>query len=233
MPSEEEPLLFDLEPAPEGRKSQSRKPRRRDAGPSEPLDLPLVPDHELEDEVDELMDSVATPRVKRPPSTPAPATPQQTSLAEPEPSGEAEPQVPDRLPGPKMRIAPLTPRFVAGLLDLSVSVTVTISLVLGVLLMGIQPRVADWPALAMFLVVFSFLYTVIPLAFWGQTPGMASAGLFVRSLDGQHLNLLQTLLRWVGTLLTCLGLGLPTLLAVSGGSLGDRLSKTVTFVRRD
>ncbi len=73
---------------------------------------------------------------------------------------------------------------------------------LGVRGMGVRPSLADWPAFALFLLSFSFLYTVVPLAFWGHTLGMAWGGLTSRNRDGEPLTFDQTARRWLGGILT-------------------------------
>ena len=88
---------------------------------------------------------------------------------------------------------------------------------------------AELAPLAVFLLAFSFLYSVISLAFWGQTPGMAWAGLVARSIAGEPLSFGQTALRWLGSWLTWATLGLAGLLALTGRSLADRLSGSATY----
>ncbi|HSM51631.1 MAG TPA: RDD family protein, partial [Thermoanaerobaculia bacterium] len=89
--------------------------------------------------------------------------------------------------------------------------------------------IADWPAYAAFLVAFSFLYWVIPLAFWGQTPGMVWAGVVARNLDDGPLAFGQTARRWLGSLLSLALLGLPGLGALRGRSLADWMSGSRTL----
>lgn len=132
---------------------------------------------------------------------------------------------------PPRHPAPLSARFLAGLADLAVHLALAVALLFGSRLLGAAAGFGDWPALVLFLLVFSFLYTVLPLAFWGQTPGMAWAGLVARAAGGESLTFGQTARRWLGSLLTVALLGLPTLLAVGGGrSLGDRLSGSDTYL---
>ncbi len=123
-------------------------------------------------------------------------------------------------------------RLAAGAADLLVHAAVGVAVLLGCRSMGIRPVLADWPALALFLLSFSFLYTVVPLAFWGHTPGMAFSGLDARSRDGEPLAFDQTARRWFGGILTSLLLGLPLLLALGGRSLGDLLSSSETLSNR-
>lgn len=128
--------------------------------------------------------------------------------------------------------AGLGSRLAAGAADLLVHAAVTVGVLVGCRLMGVMPALDDWPAVAVFVLSFSFLYTVVPLAFWGHTPGMAWAGLAARSRDGQALAFDQTARRWIGGILTILLLGVPVLLALGGRSLSDLLSGSETLSSR-
>jgi uncharacterized RDD family membrane protein YckC len=120
--------------------------------------------------------------------------------------------------------APWPARAFAGATDLVVHLAVLALVLGGVRLLGVRASVADLPALALLLLVFSLFYTVVPLAFWGQTPGMAAAGLRVRSLEGEPLSFGQAALRWLGALAVVLSAGLLALVGIGGVSLLDRLS---------
>lgn len=148
-------------------------------------------------------------------------------------TGEAEvaPEVAaEETAPPRPRPPTLADRFRAGLADLALHAAVGLALLVGAELMGARPGLAELPALALFLFVFSFFYMVIPLAFWGQTPGMGWTSLVVRAEGDQSPTLGQTVRRWLGALLTVALLGLPTLLAAGGRrSLADRLSGTETL----
>jgi uncharacterized RDD family membrane protein YckC len=120
-------------------------------------------------------------------------------------------------------------RLTAGGADLLVHVAVAVLAVAGCRYLGVFPAMRDWPALGIFLLSFSFLYSVVPLAFWGHTLGMTWAGLNAESLDGEPLSFDQTARRWLGMLVTLAALGLPVLLALTGRSLSDRLSGSRTF----
>jgi hypothetical protein len=115
-------------------------------------------------------------------------------------------------------------RLQAGLLDLAVHGGVVVAMSSGLLLAGIELGGADVLALALFLAVFSFLYHLVPLAFWGQTPGMAGLGLVARGDEELALSFPQAALRWAGRAATVAAAGLPALLLLSGRSLADRLS---------
>jgi uncharacterized RDD family membrane protein YckC len=128
--------------------------------------------------------------------------------------------------------AGLGSRLAAGAADLLVHAAVTVGVLVGCRMLGVMPALNDWPAVAVFVLSFSFLYTVVPLAFWGHTPGMAWAGLDARSRDGQALAFDQTARRWIGGILTILLLGLPILLALGGRSLSDLVSGSETLSSR-
>jgi uncharacterized RDD family membrane protein YckC len=113
--------------------------------------------------------------------------------------------------------------------DLVVHAAIGVTALVGAAWMDVRPALADWPALAVLLFSFSFLYTVLPLAFWGHTPGMAWAGLSARNRDGEPLTLDQTVRRWLGAVLTFSTLGLPLLFLIGGRSLTDFVSGSVTF----
>lgn len=199
--------------------------RHEEETPDEPLlfDLPLEPQRG---------------RSAAPPPTP-PAERKRARQPEP-PAPEPvlsfdEPDEP--LPPPAARARPagragLGSRISAAGADLLVHASVAVGVLVGCRFMGVKPVLSDWPAVALFLLSFSFLYTVVPLAFWGHTPGMAWAGLDARSRDGEPLAFDQTARRWIGGILTLLLLGLPLLLAFGGRSLSDLLSGSETLSSR-
>lgn len=120
-------------------------------------------------------------------------------------------------------------RLIGGIIDLSIHVLVLVAVALSTWLMGVRLTVDDWPAFAGFLLLFSLLYTGVPLAFWGQTPGMMRVGHVARTGPGEPLTFGQTALRWLGALLTLALAGLPLLLALAGSrSLADRVSGSYT-----
>lgn len=121
-------------------------------------------------------------------------------------------------------------RFFAGLADLMVHVVTLGLAALAVFFLGHPVTLREAPPLLVFGLLFSFLYSVFSLAFWGQTPGMAWAGHLARSVTGEPLTFGQTVLRWLGGILTLGLLGLPLLLALAGGrSLADRVSDSKTL----
>lgn len=119
-------------------------------------------------------------------------------------------------------------RLAAGGADLLMHGAVIILLLVGSRSLGVRPTLEDAPAFAVFLLVFSFLYTVVPLAFWGHTLGMAWAGLTSQNRDGEPLTFDQTARRWFGGVLTVATAGLPLLAALRGRSLADLLSGSYT-----
>jgi uncharacterized RDD family membrane protein YckC len=100
---------------------------------------------------------------------------------------------------------------------------------LGALLAGARLTLDRWPPLALFLLAFSFVYTTVPLAFWGQTPGMALLTLIARRPGQAPLTFRQAAIRWLAGWLSVLLGGLPMLLALTGASLADRLSGSATL----
>ena len=121
-------------------------------------------------------------------------------------------------------------RLVAGVTDLLLIAATGLLLVLGSLLLGVRTGAGQTAPVVLFLLLFSLVYTVVPLAFWGHTPGMLRARLVARSHESEPLTFGQTGLRWAGMVLTTLLLGLPLLLTLHGGrSLTDRLSRSETY----
>lgn len=154
----------------------------------------------------------------RPPRT-APAPAPQLEIAEVEESAEGA-----------AGKAGIGDRFFAGLADMLLHAVVVGVASLAMLAIGHAVAWRDLPALVVFGLLFSFLYSVFSLAFWGQTPGMAWAGQLARSVTGEPLTFGQTALRWLGGLLTLILAGLPLLLALAGGrSLSDRISDSKTL----
>jgi uncharacterized RDD family membrane protein YckC len=128
--------------------------------------------------------------------------------------------------------AGLGSRLAAGVADLLIHAAVLMIALIGTRLLGVRTTLADAPALGVFLLAFSFLYTIVPLAFWGHTLGMAWTGLVSQNRDGEPLTFGQTARRWLGGVLTLAAAGLPLLIALSGRSLADLLSGSVTWSER-
>ncbi len=204
---------------------------RRLDKPDEPADEPLLFDLPL-----------TGPKEAEEPELPKRPTRGNRSAAPPQPSAVPElPLTPRKGPTPVPSPAPRdepTPttglasrgrRLAAGIADLVIHAAIVVAVLLGAGWMGVRPTLSDGPALAIFLLSFSFLYTVLPLAFWGYTPGMAWANLSARNRDGEALTFDQTARRWLGGLLTALALGLPLLILIGGRSLTDWISGSVTY----
>jgi uncharacterized RDD family membrane protein YckC len=115
-------------------------------------------------------------------------------------------------------------RVRAALADLLAIASVGLGAVAGLRLLGVALPSSAWLGVGAMLLVFSYLYSLLPLAFWGQTPGMAWAGVRVGAADGSLPSFAQAHRIILAGLLTCLLLGLPALLLWSGRSLGDRWS---------
>lgn len=190
--------------------------------PDEPLlfDLPLEPQRGR---------SVVTPPERKRAPRAAPPEPEPL-FVDPDPD-DLEESLPAAAESRSGR-AGFFSRIAAASADLLVHAAVAVGILIGCRYMGVRPVLSDWPAVALFLLSFSFLYTVVPLAFWGHTPGMAWAGLDARSRDGEPLAFDQTARRWIGGIVTLLLLGLPLLLAFGGRSLSDLLSGSETLSSR-
>ncbi len=156
-------------------------------------------------------------RSAAPPRRPAPVPPAAARAKESEETPETS------------RRAGLGSRLAAGLADLLVHAAIVALALAGSRFLGATPTLAEWPPLAIFLLSFSFLYTILPLAFWGQTLGMTWAGLLSRNKDGEPLTFDQTARRWLGGILTTATLGLPLLLASKGRTLTDLMSGSSTL----
>ncbi len=101
---------------------------------------------------------------------------------------------------------------------------------LAVLLIG---HAVSWREAPPFL-VFGLLFRSSTACFrspsGARPPGHGGAGQLARSVTGEPLTFGQTVLRWLGGLLTLALLGLPLLLALAGGrSLADRISDSKTL----
>jgi hypothetical protein len=210
----EDPVLFDLPlaPAPPETGESPGAPARRSrrTTPERSESLPLFGEEESE------------------PAAPAAASaPARAAVPAPERPRPVPVSAPARAEGPED--APLAPRLRAAAGDLVVLAAVATLASAGAGRLGAPIGVEQMPALGVFLLAWSFLYFVVALAFWGQTPGMAWAGLVARSGAAEPLSFGQTARRWAATWLTWALAGLPGLLALTGRSLADRLSGSRTF----
>lgn len=186
------------------------------------FDLPLAPDGAAEEEERGAPARDAPARQLpdlEPPDLPEPAPP------------AAQDDTPAPAPRPQPVPAPFTSRLAASLLDGGVLIVCAAAVLLGGHLLGVGWERGDLPALALFLAVFSFVYSVVPLAFWGRTPGMALMRVISRGADGGPLTFGQTALRWLGGLVTVALAGLPLLLVLAGRSPADLLSGSRTWLQ--
>jgi len=186
--------------------------------PEEPLlfDLPLGgPD----------ADPDPDPEPAPPPRRKAAERPTPRPVRVPDP----EPEEDEAALEPAGEFAGRAKRLAAGLADAMLHAAILVAALVGTRWMGVKLDLArDWPPLAIFLLSFSFLYTVLPLAFWGQSLGMAWSGITSRNRDGEPLTFDQTARRWLGGLLTAATLGLAALVS-SRRSLSDLLSGSATY----
>lgn len=164
-------------------------------------------------------------RAPKPAPLAAEPLPQRPAPAPPPPAAEEEEEESEAVHGS----AGVGRRFAAGAADLLVHAAMGVVVLGGTYLMGVRPALSDWPAVLAFLLAFSFLYTVVPLAFWGHTLGMVWANLTSRNQDGEPLTFDQTARRWLGGVMTTATLGLPLLFAQGGRSLSDLLSGSATY----
>ena len=217
----EEPFLFDLPlagPPPSAAALRGESPPRRGVRrAARPESLPLFGESDVE-AADSSSESLESSFAE------IPVAPARGPVPVPRPREHEE-----ALPGTGPATAPLPRRLRAACGDLAVLVAVGAVGAVGATMLGAHLRVDTLPALFVFLLSFSFLYSVVSLAFWGQTPGMAWCGLIARSEETEPLSFGQTALRWIGHWMTWVLLGLPGLLALSGRSLVDRLSGSSTY----
>lgn len=117
-------------------------------------------------------------------------------------------------------------RLLGSVLDFGATLGVALTLMIGLQMMRIEVTGGDWPALLIFLLAFSLFYHVMPLGFWGHTPGMAVAGIDARCRRDGTLTFVQAFQRWLGSVSTVALLGIPLLLLVTGRTLSDRWSRS-------
>ncbi len=120
-------------------------------------------------------------------------------------------------------------RLLGGLADLAAQLIALGLAIAATHALGIVVTVDDWGPFGVLALVFSFLYWMVPLAFWGQTPGMSWVGHTARSSSGEPLSFGQTFMRWLGSIVTLAFAGLPLLIALTGRSLTDRVSNSQTL----
>lgn len=212
-----EPGLFDLPLEPVSESTGAEPPRAASpARPSEleelavePETLPLFSDEEIDRHLDSELEFEAS----------------EPEVAPVEPARPRAVPDPPALPEP----ARLGARFRATCGDLAVLAAAGLAAAVGARTLAAPIGGEQVVPLLLFVVVFSFVYAVVPLAFWGGTPGMIWAGLVARTPDSEPLSFGQSVLRWFAGWATFGLLGLPGLLALTGRSLVDRISGSTTF----
>ena len=232
----DEPALFDLPLAPPGStpppEADEHPARRSRARGSRVESLSLFGPEELgEPEGEAEAEGSRAPAVRREaPFEPMPRA--ERAVERPRPTAVPPAPREEEAPHQGVPTAPLALRLRAGRGDLVVLGAVGAGAALGARALGGSLAPRELPALLAFVLAFSFLYCVVSLAFWGQTPGMAWSGLVARSEETEPLSFGQTAMRWLGHWLTWALAGLPALLAgvgEEGRSLADRLSGSSTY----
>lgn len=178
----------------------------------EPIDLETL----------EMPDETPTPLPIDQPTMPIAVEAQAQHQPVVEPLPESSPATPTPPSGPASAVN----RLAAGSADLIVHLALAAVLAGGSALLGIEVGLRHALPLAIAVGAFSFVYHVVPLAFWGRTPGMAIVGLRARTADDEPLSMPQAIRRWVGGVLSLATLGLGTL-----AGLTDRLSGSKTSRR--
>ncbi|HEY0515289.1 MAG TPA: RDD family protein [Thermoanaerobaculia bacterium] len=196
------------------------------------FDLPLSSPEPGEEPEEPLLERKRSPSRESRRAAPEPAEPPLPRRAGPVPVPVSLPQAEDEPEASRSEFAGRGSRLAAGLADLVVHAAVVVVALFGCRGLGVRPELSSMPALGalgIFLLSFSFLYVVLPLAFWGHTPGMAWAGITSRNRNGEPLTFDQTARRWLGAILTLCTLGLAVLLSFGGRSLTDWISGSATY----
>lgn len=125
--------------------------------------------------------------------------------------------------------ASISDRAIGAAADVATAVLLVLVALLGAFAAsGRTPRFQGLGWAAAFALDVSFFATVVPLVLFGRTVGMSLAGIAARDDGaGRLLTPSEAARRWVGTLLTFAGLGLPlfwTARDPESPTLADRLS---------
>lgn len=226
--------------------------RRQLAGDEgiEPIaDLPLFPDALVTDELvgepsekaagsEPLARSVGATGTERPSGTARKVEqvalpierPAESASSPTTPPAHPTPMAARTVPTPlEHQPASLAKRCMASLVDMALMVGVLGVLLGGGYLLGAPSGMSHLGFYLPTWLLFAFLYHVVPLVFWGRTPGMAYAGIIARGCDGGTMTGAQAMRRWLAGVATLLLLGLPGLAALGGRSLADRASGTTTL----
>lgn len=126
-------------------------------------------------------------------------------------------------------LASLPDRALGTAADVATSIlVVVVTLLAAFAVRGRTPRISGLGWAALFALCVSFVAIVVPLVLFGRTVGMALAGLIARDEEGgRHLTPSQAARRWIGTLVTLAGVGIPlfwTLSDPAAPTPADRLS---------
>jgi hypothetical protein len=126
-------------------------------------------------------------------------------------------------------VASLPDRALGTAADVATSLLVVlVALLAAFAVRGRTPRISGLGWAALFALCVSFVAIAVPLVLFGRTVGMALAGLIARDDGaGRHLTPSEAARRWVGTLLSVAGLGVPLLWTLSNAAAptpADRLS---------
>jgi hypothetical protein len=167
----------------------------------------------------------ASPGLVDLPLVPSAPLPGRVILRSPAPVVAAVQAPPAGLAG---RAAPLSARAAAFAADAALVMLLAAAALLAATAgRGQALRLQGLLGTAAFAFYLSFFSTVVPLILFGKTVGMALTGLTARGVRGSPLTAAESSRRWLGTVLTVAGLGIPlavTRLRPEAPSPGDRLS---------
>jgi RDD family len=172
-----------------------------------------------------------------PPSDGAPLSRDPDGASDPLDDFPLRPEPPLDLGAPTLEASPRLPASPGLLSDRALGTAADVATSLLVVLVALlaafavrraTPRITGLGWTAIFALIVSFCAIVVPLVLFGRTVGMALAGLVARDDgSGRRLTPSEAARRWVGTLATVAGIGLPLLWTVrnpSASTPADRLS---------
>lgn len=172
-----------------------------------------------------------------PPSDGAPLSRDPDGAADPLDDFPLRPEPPLDLGAPTLAASPRLPASPGLLSDRALGTAADVATSLLVVLVALlaafavrraTPRITGLGWTAIFALIVSFCAIVVPLVLFGRTVGMALAGLVARDEgSGRQLTPSEAARRWVGTLATVAGIGLPLLWTVrdlAASTPADRLS---------
>jgi hypothetical protein len=172
-----------------------------------------------------------------PPSDGAPLSRDPDGASDPLDDFPLRPEPPLDLGAPTLEASPRLPASPGLLSDRALGTAADVATSLLVVLVALlaafavrraTPRITGLGWTAIFALIVSFCAIVVPLVLFGRTVGMALAGLVARDDgSGRRLTPSEAARRWVGTLATVAGIGLPLLWTVrnpAASTPADRLS---------